>query len=56
MKVSNAIENMAVRIACAELANGLRNYWIYEMDDEKLRKIAAASVKLAKDIRQAAKQ
>lgn len=46
------IEQMATEIACAELINGYREHWIYDMNDEKLRKIAQYSAKLASFIKQ----
>lgn len=46
----NKIEEMATQIACAEVTNGQRSYWLYDISDEKLEKLAAASVKLAEKI------
>lgn len=46
----NKIEAMAVRIACAELVNGHRSFWLYDMTDAKMEALASASVSLAEKL------
>lgn len=47
-RFEDKVVEVATKILVADINNGLRNYWIYDMSDTKVDKLINQSVAMAK--------